>query len=100
PPVGVKALALPLLRGERRLEGRTARSGSLVFAPIAVDCAIPAVVGTHAETFPRGIYCRFRVAISNVGQTYGTLDAGQQRLLTPSAGVFLTDRHAMLVRRQ
>ena len=100
PPVAVKTLALPLFRGEQRLEGPTAGSGSLVFDPIAVDCAIPAVVGTHAETFPRGIYCRFRVAISNVGQTYETFDPGQQRLLTPSAEVFLTDRHAMLVRRQ
>ena len=96
----VRMLAIPVFRGEQRLDGPTARSGNLAFDPIAVDCAIAGVIGTHAETFPRGIYCRFRVAISNVGQTYETFDPAGQRMLTTSGDAFLTDRHAMLARRQ
>ena len=99
PAPGQHQLSVALDPGERSLAGPVVRTGTVVFQPIGISDDLPAVVGTHAELDPTGVFLRLRLAVRNTGQDAVTIDPARQLLFTAGGTAIATDYQAMLVRR-
>jgi hypothetical protein len=79
---------------------QAATDGNLRLTPLAVECGITYLIGTHAEVDFKGQLCRFRLAIQDVDNTFHHFDATIQRLVDTTGQTIAPDTAAMGVKRQ
>ncbi|MCW2545553.1 MAG: hypothetical protein JWN96_13 [Mycobacterium sp.] len=79
---------------------QAATDGNLRLTPLAVECGITYLIGTHAEVDFKGQLCRFRLAIQNVDNTFHHFDSTIQRLVDTTGRTIAPDTAAMEVKRR
>lgn len=89
----------PLRLGEVRMDVPAVRQGKLTLMPVGVKCGMGSLIGTHAEFFAKGQYCRLRIALLADDSSYVPYNASRLRLVT-TKGKASPDHDAMLIARQ
>ena len=74
--------------------------GNLRLTPLAAECGITYLIGTHAEIDFKGQLCRLRLAVQNVDNGFHTFDTTAQRLVDTTGKASPPDLQAMNVKRQ
>lgn len=78
----------------------TGKDGDTQFEIIGLTKDIRALVGSHAEMYPRGRFLRLRVVVTNTGRSSVLFDAKRQRLVLEDGSTHRLDGPATLVKRQ
>lgn len=94
---GPKSSTLRL--GELALQAPTVRVGMLAIHPLSWKCGMGSLIGTHAEHFARGQYCRFRLHLLADDATYVDYESAWLRLGW-TTGSTTPDAEAMKIARQ
>lgn len=94
-------VSLPVLDSrEVKLDTGSAVDGNLRFTPLAVECGITYLIGTHAEIDYRGQLCRLRLAVANVDNTFHHFDTSAQRLVDTTGKAVAPDIQSLDIKRQ
>jgi len=74
--------------------------GNLRLTPLAAECGLTYLIGTHAEIDFKGQLCRLRLTVENVDNSFHRFDTTAQRLLDTTGKAVAPDGQAMDVKRQ
>jgi hypothetical protein len=77
-----------------------ATDGNLQLTPLAAECGLTYLIGTHAEVDYKGQLCRIRVAVRNADNTFHGFDTTMQRLVDTKGKAVKPDPQAMDIKRQ
>ena len=90
----------PVRPDERAVRLAPAADGDTSFTVIGLTTAMPELVGSHADTKPRGQFVRIRLVLVNNGRTNALVDVMRQRLVTADGRTYRPDLDAMTIKRQ
>jgi hypothetical protein len=94
-------LEIPLRDREIALPAHTYQSGEVSLVPLRMTCGLSEVVGTHAEWFAQGQYCRIRVVITGDDGFTHTFDPGKTTMTTTAGAAIDPDiAQAQQIKRQ
>ena len=82
------------------LDVGAAIDGNLRLTPLAVECGITYLIGTHAEIDYKGQLCRLRLAVANIDNTFHHFDTGVQRLVDTTGKAVAPDAQSLDIKRQ